>query len=183
MLLKDSIIHAGRVYRDENDQLTTEQNAAALTVSSKPTGKDLTIPGVQKGKDTKLDGVVTDGKPDAAELKKEDDKLFGAIVAIDKDDEEDDDEAEQVHAFEIQADHVEVTFRNCKLHPDIIHCILCLSTLQNIKKRCNEIDYPMLEEYDFRNDTTNPNLEIDLKPITVIRPYQEKSLSKMFGNG
>lgn len=28
----------------------------------------------------------------------------------------------------------------------------------------------MLEEYDFRNDTRNPNLEMDLKPITVIRP-------------
>lgn len=41
----------------------------------------------------------------------------------------------------------------------------------------------MLEEYDFRNDTLNPNLPIDLKPTTVIRPYQEKSLSKMFGNG
>lgn len=41
----------------------------------------------------------------------------------------------------------------------------------------------MLEEYDFRNDTNNPNLEIDLKPITVIRSYLEKSLSKMFGNG
>lgn len=41
----------------------------------------------------------------------------------------------------------------------------------------------MLEEYDFRNDTINPNLDIDLKPATVIRPYQEKSLSKMFGNG
>ena len=41
----------------------------------------------------------------------------------------------------------------------------------------------MLEEYDFRNDTINPNLDIDLKPQTVIRPYQEKSLSKMFGNG
>jgi len=159
MLLKDPIISAGRVYRDENDQPTTEQNAAALTVSIKPTGKDLTIPGVQKGKDSKPDGI-NDGKPSANELKAEDDKLFGAVVAIDKDDEEDDDEAEQVHAFEIQADHVE-----------------------NIKKRCNEIDYPMLEEYDFRNDTTNPNLEIDLKPITVIRPYQEKSLSKMFGNG
>lgn len=59
----------------------------------------------------------------------------------------------------------------------------CKLVQQNIKKRCNEIDYPMLEEYDFRNDTVNPNLEIDLKPITVIRPYQEKSLSKMFGNG
>ena len=41
----------------------------------------------------------------------------------------------------------------------------------------------MLEEYDFRNDTVNANLEIDLKPSTVIRPYQETSLSKMFGNG
>lgn len=41
----------------------------------------------------------------------------------------------------------------------------------------------MLEEYDFRNDTVNANLDIDLKPATVIRPYQETSLSKMFGNG
>jgi DNA excision repair protein ERCC-3 len=45
------------------------------------------------------------------------------------------------------------------------------------------MDYPMLEEYDFRNDTSLASLDIDLKPITVIRPYQEKSLSKMFGNG
>jgi len=41
----------------------------------------------------------------------------------------------------------------------------------------------MLEEYDFRNDTVNANLDIDLKPATIIRPYQETSLSKMFGNG
>lgn len=41
----------------------------------------------------------------------------------------------------------------------------------------------MLEEYDFRNDTVNANLDIDLKPATVIRSYQETSLSKMFGNG
>lgn len=40
-----------------------------------------------------------------------------------------------------------------------------------------------MEEYDFHNDTVNPNLEIDLKPATNIRPYQIKSLSKMFGNG
>lgn len=55
--------------------------------------------------------------------------------------------------------------------------------LQDVKKRCNELEYPMLEEYDFRNDTINANLDIDLKPSTVIRPYQETSLSKMFGNG
>jgi DNA excision repair protein ERCC-3 len=55
--------------------------------------------------------------------------------------------------------------------------------LQHVKKRCNELEYPMLEEYDFRNDTVNANLDIDLKPATIIRPYQETSLSKMFGNG
>jgi len=41
----------------------------------------------------------------------------------------------------------------------------------------------VLEEYDFRADNINQNLEIDLKPMTVIRSYQETSLSKMFGNG
>ncbi|RXW24264.1 hypothetical protein EST38_g1594 [Candolleomyces aberdarensis] len=55
--------------------------------------------------------------------------------------------------------------------------------IDDVKKRCNELEYPMLEEYDFRNDTINANLDIDLKPATVIRPYQETSLSKMFGNG
>jgi len=52
-----------------------------------------------------------------------------------------------------------------------------------VKKRCIELDYPVLEEYDFRNDNLNPNLDMDLKPSTLIRPYQEKSLSKMFGDG
>ncbi|KAJ2750223.1 DNA repair helicase RAD25 [Coemansia pectinata] len=80
---------------------------------------------------------------------------FGAL-----NDDEDDDVENIVHAFEISNTSVE-----------------------NVRKRCNEIDYPMLEEYDFRNDTINPNLDIDLKPATTIRPYQEKSLSKMFGNG
>ena len=41
----------------------------------------------------------------------------------------------------------------------------------------------MLEEYDFRNDTVNPDLNIDLKPHVQQRPYQEKSMAKMFGNG
>eukprot|EP00871_Galdieria_phlegrea_P003911 jgi/Galph1/4520/GphlegSOOS_G3138.1 len=55
--------------------------------------------------------------------------------------------------------------------------------VEHIKRRCIELDYPLLEEYDFRNDTRNPSIEMDLKPTTKVRPYQEKSLSKMFGNG
>ncbi|KAL0297610.1 UNVERIFIED_CONTAM: General transcription and DNA repair factor IIH helicase subunit XPB1, partial [Sesamum radiatum] len=57
--------------------------------------------------------------------------------------------------------------------------------VENVKQRClpNALNYPMLEEYDFRNDTVNPDLEVELKPHARPRPYQEKSLSKMFGNG
>jgi DNA excision repair protein ERCC-3 len=40
----------------------------------------------------------------------------------------------------------------------------------------------MLEEYDFAGDAANPPLSIDLKPHVRHRPYQEKSLAKMFGN-
>jgi DNA excision repair protein ERCC-3 len=41
----------------------------------------------------------------------------------------------------------------------------------------------MLEEYDFKNDTLNPSIILDLKPTTNLRSYQENSLNKMFGNG
>lgn len=57
--------------------------------------------------------------------------------------------------------------------------------VESVKKRClpNALNYPMLEEYDFRNDTVNPDLDIELKVNAIPRPYQVKSLSKMFGNG
>uniref|UniRef100_A0A7N0T0A5 DNA 3'-5' helicase n=1 Tax=Kalanchoe fedtschenkoi TaxID=63787 RepID=A0A7N0T0A5_KALFE len=57
--------------------------------------------------------------------------------------------------------------------------------VENVKERClpANLNYPMLEEYDFRNDTVNPDLDMELKPHAQPRPYQEKSLSKMFGNG
>uniref|UniRef100_A0A1D1Z523 DNA 3'-5' helicase n=1 Tax=Anthurium amnicola TaxID=1678845 RepID=A0A1D1Z523_9ARAE len=71
-------------------------------------------------------------------------------------------EEKETHSFEIDPAHVE-----------------------NVKQRClpNALNYPMLEEYDFRNDTVNPDLNMELKPQAQPRPYQEKSLSKMFGNG
>lgn len=52
-----------------------------------------------------------------------------------------------------------------------------------VKKQAIELDYPLMEEYDFRNDRMNPDIPMDLKPNTRIRRYQERSLSKMFGNG
>ena len=55
--------------------------------------------------------------------------------------------------------------------------------IEILQKRCQELDYPLLAEYDFRNDTNIPNIDIDLRPNATLRPYQEKSLRKMFGNG
>ncbi|HZZ18319.1 MAG TPA: helicase-associated domain-containing protein [Opitutaceae bacterium] len=67
---------------------------------------------------------------------------------------------EQVHKFEILPESV-----------------------QEVSKRCRFIDLPLTEEYDFRNDSENANLVIDLKPAAQIRDYQEKALHKMFSNG
>ena len=65
-----------------------------------------------------------------------------------------------VHSFEIKKDSVEA-----------------------VKAKCSEMQYPILEEYDFRADKFNAPLDIDLKPKSKLRPYQETCLSKMFGNG
>lgn len=55
--------------------------------------------------------------------------------------------------------------------------------IETIQKRCIELDYPLLAEYSFRDDNINPNVNMTLKPTAILRPYQEKSLRKMFGNG
>lgn len=114
--------------------------------------------------------------PDGS-IKSADDKTDGSIVNADgtttvpddianfydkiDNEEEDEDEANlKTVSFEVNQEKIEI-----------------------IQKRCIDIDYPLLAEYDFRNDTHNPDINIDLKPAAVLRPYQEKSLRKMFGNG
>ncbi len=131
MLLRDPVIGPLRI---DNDMLMQEKA---------PTMDGLVIPGVKKGSTNGTNGV---------------DDLFHTVIGEREEDEDEDIDA--VHAFEIPS-----------------------SSVETVKKRCQEIDYPVLEEYDFRNDARNPDLEIDLKPSSQIRPYQEKSLSKMFGNG
>lgn len=42
-------------------------------------------------------------------------------------------------------------------------------TIETVQKRCIELEFPLLAEYDFRNDTFNENLKIDLKPATMLR--------------
>ncbi|KAK9454425.1 P-loop containing nucleoside triphosphate hydrolase protein [Dipodascopsis uninucleata] len=159
MLLKDPEIGPLRI---EGEDYNGQSNVIGGLVREKaPQMGSLTIPGTsnppskQAGQQEKQpDG---DQKKDGNQSSVE--EIFNSVVGLDQG-EEDDDDMDTVHSFEIAAGSVET-----------------------VKKRCQEIDFPVLEEYDFRNDTRNPNLDIDLKPSTQIRSYQEKSLSKMFGNG
>jgi len=62
--------------------------------------------------------------------------------------------------------------------------MIAQGSVQAVKRSAKEdSQYPLMEEYDFKNDLANPVLGIDLRASTRIRPYQEKSLSQMFGNG
>ena len=57
------------------------------------------------------------------------------------------------------------------------------SRVKEVKERCRELRWPLLEEYDFNNDTANPKLPIELKhDVAKIRDYQEQALSRVFGN-
>ncbi|KAI0312105.1 DNA helicase [Amylostereum chailletii] len=124
-----------------------------FTTAKAPVKGSLVIPGTKEGDKGKEDAAKGTGGSGSADA-----DLFTSVVGVEGDEIDEDDD--NVHAFEIDD-----------------------AKIDEVKKRCNELEYPMLEEYDFRNDTVNANLDIDLKPATVIRPYQETSLSKMFGNG
>ncbi|KAK3380236.1 P-loop containing nucleoside triphosphate hydrolase protein [Lasiosphaeria ovina] len=143
-----------RLLKDEVIGPLRVQGSDAITTTYAPTMGGLVIPGTKNAAGVRQAALQKPGDKPAADTAKDPD-LFAAL-----NEEDDDDDKEAVHAFEIGDTAVET-----------------------VQKRCLDIGYPILEEYDFRNDDVNPNLEIDLQPNTQIRPYQEKSLSKMFGNG
>ena len=135
-------------------------NGEIITEKAPKTG-GIVIPGTRDAAGVKqqpdLQGqersVAVDDKGEAT---KEDD----IFLTLREDDEEDEEDEKHIHSIEIPEENVDP-----------------------LKKRCLELGYPVLEEYDFHNDQVNANLDIDLRPNTTIRSYQEKSLSKMFSNG
>lgn len=162
MLLKDAVIGPLRI---EASETTTKDG---LVTEKAPSLGNLVIPGTKPDNKNKDANSTNDASSSTnndqqtmdktgASVPDDPESAFSAAIGLDKDD---DDDLDAVHSFEIAS-----------------------SSVEDVKKRCQEIDFPVLEEYDFRNDKHNVDLNIDLKPSTQIRPYQEKSLSKMFGNG
>ena len=164
-LLKDGVISQCIV--------SSETTGSELIQSAAPKADQIQIAGFAALEKKKLgmsqqrtegqtaEGMDIDGEDNEDDGDQGDEELYNANLNLDVDEELFEDENdEKVYSFEINSKQVEV-----------------------VRRRCNQIDHPLIEEYDFHNDVTLPNLEIDLKPTTLIRPYQEKSLSKMFGNG
>ncbi|EFW98853.1 tfiih complex helicase [Grosmannia clavigera kw1407] len=158
-LLKDPVIGPLRVHETEEISTTMAPKMNGLVIpGTKNAAGVRQAKDLQKGAPEKSTGGVEETPGDSA-------PRAGAIgddmfAVLNEEEDADDDDKDAVHAFEVKDQGIEV-----------------------VQKRCLDLGYPVLEEYDFRNDEVNANLDIDLKPNTQIRPYQEKSLSKMFGNG
>ncbi|KAF2405274.1 DNA repair helicase rad25 [Trichodelitschia bisporula] len=144
--LRDDIISQYRM--DSSHEFTTE---------AAPKMDGLAIPGTKMFADARRGQAQQNPVVEAEGDEDVDGAQNMATALLDEDDDED---ADEVHSFEILGESV-----------------------QAVRKRCQAISLPLTEEYDFRNDRVNPNLDIDLKPSAKIRPYQEQALSKMFGNG
>ncbi|TVY51316.1 General transcription and DNA repair factor IIH helicase subunit XPB [Lachnellula cervina] len=132
------------------------QGAEEITTSA-PTMAGLAIAGTKNAA-----GVREAGGSDKSNLNQDqtgrDPTTNDMFTTLNEDDDSDD--RDVIYAFQIKDEKV-----------------------STVAERCLTLHYPALEEYDFRNDYLNANLEIDLRPATQIRPYQEQGLSKMFGNG
>ncbi|RUO96729.1 helicase conserved C-terminal domain-containing protein [Jimgerdemannia flammicorona] len=170
MLLKDGVIAQSRVWSTETDTNTGGAGMArkeGLLVAKAPTGNDLTIPGTQKNKDgaaaDALKGLMDEDKEkaekerEAEERRREDERLFGAVVTMDKEDDEDDFEGENVHAFEISADQVEVRF--FQLRPSL------------------ESWSVTMHEYFAHDISTSPNI-LATSTIPNIFPEHQKTLQR-----
>jgi DNA excision repair protein ERCC-3 len=176
-LLRLPTISAARIPHDYDASLLDDERARRARIA-----KSVAKQGITKGTGDD-DDFVRSLAPQEIEQNLEHTKLGSMIdkqqlqVMDDAEDDDDEDfgasmggassggqksteEAKQNVSFRIHQDHV-----------------------QEVKRVALAHNYPLMEEYDFKNDTFNPTLQFDLKPTTRIRLYQEKSLSKMFGNG
>ncbi|KAL7733975.1 hypothetical protein ACLKA6_011672 [Drosophila palustris] len=157
-LLKDPVIQKCRLIRSEGEGLiqgTMDGKAITQFGTKLPAAPD--NPADNGASTSAAAAAPADGTPGDAVIPED---ITDFYEKIDKEEEDEDEANLKTVSFEVSQEKIEV-----------------------IQKRCIEIEHPLLAEYDFRNDTNNPDINIDLKPAAVLRPYQEKSLRKMFGNG
>ncbi|KAI9667063.1 MAG: hypothetical protein M1831_001240 [Alyxoria varia] len=164
-LLKDSVIGPCRIEGTEESRAEKSAGMDGLVIPGTNNATGQKAAEEQKQQQAQQAQRV-EGNLDGDSDSDADDNMEGGLndedfTALLRDEEDEDDEnTSRVHSFQIAPKDVET-----------------------VKSRCIDIRLPISEEYDFRNDTRNANLDIDLRPSARIRDYQETSLAKMFGNG
>jgi len=160
ILLKDPVIQECRLRQKEVTDLN-DANPTTDLITEDQAKTEIPTFGVKKNTDG---AAITEVKETEESSKTEvPDDISAFYNRIDAEDDEDDpgqSGAKKLVSFEVNQEKLEV-----------------------LQQRTMAIDYPLLAEYDFRNDTVNADINIDLKPTAMLRPYQEKALRKMFGNG
>lgn len=154
-LLKDPVVQECRLKRTEADA-DTKLTDDGLIMGTDGEKKLPQFPGATTVAATGADPKEAPKEP-AVPVPED---IANFYEKIDNEEEDEDESGLNTVSFEVNQEKIEV-----------------------LQKRCIEIEHPLLAEYDFRNDTVNADINIDLKPAAVLRPYQEKSLRKMFGNG
>lgn len=152
-----------KLLQDEVIAAELPSGSADITTEKAPKVGGLVIPGTKDAAGVKQ--ADQQQPPDGGQMRPPNESGDGhdteRDITLDILDEADDEEDDQrIHSIEVPKDSVTA-----------------------VRRRCLGMQYPVLEEYDFNNDMHNPNLDIDLRPNTSIRTYQEKSLGKMFSNG
>lgn len=107
------------------------------------------------------------------------DPTTGSVITIDQETNETDAVPDDIYNYYQRFEREDEDLEDLK----VVSFEVKQEEIETIQKRCIELDYPLLAEYSFREDNINPNVNINLKPNAILRPYQEKSLRKMFGNG
>lgn len=169
LVLKDNVYHVESAYPDVLRKLLRNPAIAECRLLDEDVAKDgFTRYAAAQEIESNLNYSKIGEEIDNPEAKQRDE-----IEGLTKPDEDEDDD--------LDADVIAGTTVGKSRH--IAAFKVAREKVERVKKSCQDMNYPLMEEYDFKNDSRNPNLACDLKPSTRIRIYQEKSLSKMFGNG
>jgi len=177
-LLKDPVIQECRLRQKSNEEdesglINEEQTkiAAPQFTSTQP-------PGTSAAGNADTNGATsTEDVPDDIAA------FYQKLDGDDEDEEDDEEEEEKGEDQALDENGQPVAKRRKKKKNTTVSFEVDQEKLEVLQKRTMELDYPLLAEYDFRHDDVNPDINIDLKPMAILRPYQEKSLRKMFGNG
>jgi DNA excision repair protein ERCC-3 len=171
LVLKDNRFYVESKFPDVLRELLRNPNIAVARLMDQENAESQNVDGGQGAGENGTEGRKqgADGFLESAAPQEDRRNLDMLRLGVEEEDEEDDEFDEEGN---MRRDAKTVSF-------------MISQTLVQHVKRCakEESKYPLMEEYDFRADTKNPSLSIDLRPSTNIRPYQERSLSKMFGNG